>query len=154
VDEACKGELINRERSMKMTHLLVFSAFLALAPAAVLAAPPECVPPGQGNPPGQGGNGNGNGNGGNGKEKVTLLHCGCAADATRMEFVQISVSQNSKGHGKHVAGSIDSCAADGENYLDFVRNGSDCQIDGPAVEGIAFCSDQVVGQECGSEVID
>jgi hypothetical protein len=134
---------------MKLNAVFILSVFFACASTAALAGPPQCDPPGQGTPPGQVDKGNSNG-----KEKITLLHCGCAAEATRMEFVQISVSHNSKGHMKHVAGSIDSCSAGGDSFVDFVRNGSDCQIDGPDVEGIDFCTDQVVGQECGSEVID
>ena len=52
---------------------------------------------------------------------------------------------------------FDSCSTDGETYVDFVRTGSDCQMDDgqPLMdEEIAYCSDQVAGQACGEVVID
>jgi len=72
-----------------------------------------------------------------------------------MEFVEINVSSKSKGHRHHQAGSIESCSDGADSFTDFVRSGSDCQLDGPALgDEIAFCSDQVALQECGTEVID
>lgn len=73
-----------------------------------------------------------------------------------MEYVEIRISSRSRGHLKHVAGSIDSCAPEGsEEFSDFVRVGSDCQLDGPSLgEDIAACTDQIAGQECGTGVID
>lgn len=136
------------------------TAFLAAGLAsAALAGPPECVgPPEGGGPPEWAGPPGGDGPPGQtGKWKATLLHCGCAEDGTQLEFVEITVSNRSKGHLKHVAGSFDSCSSDGENYLDFVRTGSDCQVDDgqPLIgDDIAFCDDQVAGQACGEEVID
>lgn len=129
---------------MKRAIGLLAATSVAWAATAAFAGPPECVPPGlvgKDGPPG--------------KEKVTLLHCGCAEDGTRLEYVEINVSSRSKGHKKHVAGSFDSCSDDGENYRDFVRTGSDCQLDGPDMgDEIAYCDGQVAGDECGSEVID
>ena len=88
-------------------------------------------------------------------EKVAILHCGCADTGDVMHYVEIQVSSKSKGHKKHVAGSIDSCSDGTDNYIDFVRNGSDCQLTGNAIDGMEFCSDdQVASHECGSEVID
>jgi hypothetical protein len=117
-----------------------------LAPVA-LAGPPECVgPPGDKGPHGNAG-----------KWKVTLLHCGCAEDGAGLEFVEITVANRSKGHLRHVAGSFDSCSTDGETFFDFVRTGSDCQIDdGQALIGdeIAYCTNQETGQACGEQVID
>jgi hypothetical protein len=128
-----------------MNRLLVKLAITSVAFTAMtaFAGPPECVPGqvGKDSPPG--------------KEKVSLLHCGCSEDGTYLEYKEIQVSSRSQGHKKHVAGSFDSCSSDGENYLDFVRIGSDCQLDGPDMgDEIAYCTDQVAGDQCGSEVID
>ena len=100
-------------------------------------------------------------------EKVTLLHCGCEWDGVEatMVYKEITVSSKSKGHFKHVAGSIDSCYAGQvevdvgvyeDVYLDFVRNGSDCQLDGPSLgEPILDCTEGLAaGEPCGVEVID
>ncbi len=121
--------------------------------SAVIAAPPACVgPPGGGGPPGHAGPPEGAGP----PAKVTLLHCGCADDGNRMEYVEINISSKSKGHRNHQAGSIESCSDGADTFTDFVRSGSDCQLgDGPAMsDDIAYCSDQVALQECGTEVID
>jgi hypothetical protein len=90
------------------------------------------------------------------KGKATILHCACADSGDRMEYVEIRISPKSRGHRKHVAGSIDSCAPEGsDEFLDFVRAGSDCQLDGPSMgEILSLCTDQVEGQECGTEVLD
>lgn len=129
---------------MKKVYLSLLALAFAGATQLALAGPPECVPPGligKDVPPG--------------KAKVTLLHCGCADDGLSLVYREIQVSNRSKGHRKHVAGSFDSCSDDGETYRDFVRTGSDCQVDGPAMgDDIAFCDGQIAGDECGSEVID
>lgn len=90
------------------------------------------------------------------KAKATILHCGCADTGDRMEYVEIRIGAKSRGHRKHEAGSLDSCAPEGvDTFLDFVRAGSDCQLDGPALrDEMAACTDQVEGQECGMEVLD
>ena len=131
---------------MKITCAGVVAAVCAGFAALALAGPPECVGPPDGKGPPAWAN----------KGKNILLHCGCAEDGTRLEFVEITVSNRSRGHLKHVAGSFDSCSTDGETYFDFVRTGSDCQLDnGPLIGGeIAYCADQVAGQACGEEVID
>jgi hypothetical protein len=88
-------------------------------------------------------------------EKVTILHCGCADTGDIMQYVEIQVSSRSKGHTKHEAGSIGSCSDGSENFNDFVRSGSDCQLSGSTVEGLEFCSDDKMAmQECGTAVID
>jgi hypothetical protein len=138
------------EMRMNATRIFILAILSSIFASAALAAPPECVGPpewakGKGPPDGRG------------KWSVTLLHCGCADDGTRLEFVEIRVSNRSKGHLMHVAGSFDSCSTDGETYLDFVRTGSDCQVDdGQPLLGdeIAFCSGQLAGEVCGDAVID
>ena len=100
-------------------------------------------------------------------EKVTLLHCGCDWDgvAASMMYKEITDSSKSKGHYKHIPGSIDSCYAGQDEvetdvyedvYLDFVRNGGDCQLDGPLLGDPIFeCIEpQVAGALCGVEVIN
>lgn len=83
---------------------------------------------------------------------VRLLHCGCNADATGMEFVEITVTTRSRGHLNHVSGSIDSCAPEGSDlFLDFVREMSDCQLEGDMIgDAIAPCNGQEAGQSCGA----
>jgi hypothetical protein len=124
-----------------------FSMVLLLAGifavSAVQAKKPECI-----EPPGQGG-------GKGGPERVTLLHCGCADTGDTMQYVEIQVSSKSRGHLKHVAGGIESCSDGTDNFTDFVRSGSDCQINGPELDGLGFCSDDKAAmQECGTAVID
>jgi hypothetical protein len=100
-------------------------------------------------------------------EKVTLLHCGCDWDGVEasMMYKEITVSSKSKGHFKHVAGSFASCFAGQSEvepfediYLDFVRFGGDCQIDGPELgDPIFTCEsfedpDPVAGDSCGVKV--
>lgn len=85
---------------------------------------------------------------------VTLLHCGCDAEAELMEFVEIVVTSRSRGHLQHEVGSIESCAPeDSDVHLDFVRLMADCQVvaEGDELLGdpIAACTDQSAGQVCG-----
>lgn len=122
------------------------------AASAATAGPPDCVGPPDGvGPPDFAGPPEGNGR----PAMVTLLHCGCADDGNRMEYVEIRVTSKSRGHLNHQAGTIDSCSDGTDTFRDFVRSGSDCQLDGPALgDAIGFCSDQLALQECGTEVID
>jgi hypothetical protein len=141
---------------MNAIRIFVLTILSCAFASAAFAGPPECVGP----PEWANGKGPSNGKGppgGLGKWSVTLLHCGCADDGMQLEFVEIRVSSRSKGHLLHVAGSFDSCSTDGETFLDFVRTGSDCQVDdGQPLLGdeIAYCSGQLAGQVCGDEVID
>jgi hypothetical protein len=100
-------------------------------------------------------------------DKSTILHCGCAWDGAvaTMEYGENNISAKSRGHDAHIAGSIDSCK-DGEvfnddlqvwedTFSDFVRNGDDCQVDGPPLgDPILDCDGPVVGDSCGIEVIN
>jgi hypothetical protein len=87
--------------------------------------------------------------------KSTILHCGCTPEGDGMEYVAISVSSKTKGHDAHVVGSIDSCFDGVETFTDFVRTGSDCQVDGPPLgDPIEACGEQLEGDPCGSEVIE
>ena len=90
--------------------------------------------------------------------KSTILHCGCVIDepgTANMRYSEISISSKSRGHDNHVAGDIDSCPAGDETFIDFLRTGSDCQLDGPPLgDPIGDCVDQEPGQVCGAEVID
>ena len=100
-------------------------------------------------------------------DKSTILHCGCAWDdsVATMEYDENNISAKSRGHDAHIAGSIDSCK-DGEvfneelqvwedTFSDFVRNGDDCQVDGPPLGDPIFdCDGPVVGDSCGIEVIN
>jgi len=114
------------------------------AVSAVSAKPPECVGPT--NPPGQG----------NKPTKVAILHCGCADDGGPMRYVEIEVSSKSKGHFNHVAGSIESCPDGSDSYSDFVRNGSDCQVDDGSEpwSAMEFCGARLAMDECGTASID
>jgi len=89
--------------------------------------------------------------------KVTLLHCGCSDDGGPMLYVEINISSKSKGHLNHEAGSMASCSDGADSYIDFVRNGSDCQVDNGSdlMEGLEFCSGdgQVAMAECGVAVL-
>jgi hypothetical protein len=119
--------------------LLVFISIL-MATVAV-AKPPVCVD--QDFPPGKS------------KikpSKVTILHCGCPDAGDMMYYVEIQVSSKSKGHAKHVTGSIDSCSDGSDNYRDFVRTASDCQVvadESELMDGWAACGDRLAGDECG-----
>lgn len=102
--------------------------------------------------------------------KSTILHCGCQWDGfdATMNYEEISINSKSRGHDAHVVGSIDSCYTGdvlvGEvlepTFADFVRNGDDCQLDGPPLgDPIASCEsfedpDPVAGDSCGSAVIE
>jgi hypothetical protein len=97
--------------------------------------------------------------------KTSILHCGVELGDANMVYKAISVSKNSKGHGKnHVIGSVDSVATGtfdddtGEEiYIDYVRAGADCLLEGEAGDmGIAeLCiePEQVDGAICGMEAI-
>ena len=91
--------------------------------------------------------------------KSTILHCGCVIDESgdpNMRYSEISVSSKSRGHDNHVVGDIDSCPAGDEIFIDFVRTGDDCQIDGPPLgDPIDPCGEEgpVAGDVCGAEVI-
>jgi hypothetical protein len=97
--------------------------------------------------------------------KTSILHCGVELGDANMVYKAISVSKNSKGHGKnHVIGSIDSVATGtfdettGEEiYIDYVRAGADCLLEGEAGDlGIdALCEEttQFDGATCGMEAI-
>jgi hypothetical protein len=107
------------------------------------------------------------------KAKSSILHCGCAydleADTASMVYEAITISARSRGHDGHVAGTIDSCYTGQElvddelvdQFADFVRNGDDCQLDGPPLrEPIDDCeADDLApgyveaGDSCGIEVL-
>jgi hypothetical protein len=88
--------------------------------------------------------------------KVTILHCGCSDAGDFMEYKQIQVSSKSRGHLRHISGTHASCSDGTDTYQDFVRNGSDCQIDdgAPELEGMDFCNPDSTakqpGETCGS----
>ncbi|MDH3467712.1 MAG: hypothetical protein OES26_17690 [Gammaproteobacteria bacterium] len=88
--------------------------------------------------------------------KSTILHCGCVVDAVgvpNMRYVEISVNSKTRGHDNHFAGTIDSCFDGVDTFTDFVRTGSDCQIDGPELgDPILACEGPVAGDICGAEV--
>jgi hypothetical protein len=95
--------------------------------------------------------------------KAPILHCGVGLGDANMTYKAISVSKNSKGHGKnHVIGSTDSVATgvfDGEEeiYVDYLRAGDDCLLEGEAGDlGIAALCEgatQYDGAICGMEVM-
>ena len=97
--------------------------------------------------------------------KTSILHCGVESGDLNMTYKAISISKNSKGHGKnHVVGSIDSVptgeldeVTDEEIYVDYVRAADDCLLEGEADDlGIAaLCveEEQYEGADCGMEVI-
>jgi hypothetical protein len=103
-------------------------------------------------------------------EKSTILHCGCQWDGfdASMSYEEISINSKSRGHDAHVVGSIDACFTGQElvddvlvdTFADFVRNGDDCQLDGPPLgDPIESCEsfedpDPVAGDSCGSAVIE
>jgi len=123
----------------------IFALILSMCMVSVVSAkPPECVDPK--NPPGKA----------NKPTKVAILHCGCADDGGPMQYVEIQVSSKSKGHFHHVAGSIASCSDGSDSYLDFVRSGSDCQVDDGSEpwKSMEFCGDRIATDACGTEVID
>lgn len=109
------------------------------------AAPKECKePPGQAKNKGK-------------PSKVTILHCGCNDGGTAMEYVQIQVSSKSRGHLRHEAGSFASCSDGSETYTDFLRIGSDCQVDDgtPQLDGLEFCNENQLPMEvCGEASMD
>ena len=99
-----------------------------------------------------------------GGPKTSILHCGAELVSGNMVYTAISVSNNSKGHGKnHLVGSVDSEATGNydettgeEIYVDFIRVGDDCLLEGEADDlGIeALCAgEQVEGAVCGMQVI-
>ena len=95
--------------------------------------------------------------------KAPILHCGVELGDANMTYKAISVSKNSKGHGKnHLIGSIDSVATgvfddEEEIYVDYVRAGDDCLLEGDAGDlGIADLCDELTqfdGATCGMEAI-
>ena len=129
---------------MKQGIRIFLLVFCICSVSTVSAKPPECVdpkdPPGQANKP----------------AKVTILHCACADEGDLMQYVEIQVSSKSKGHRHHIAGSIESCSDGAESFDDFVRNGSDCQVNDGAelMNSMEFCGNLVAADECGVAVID
>jgi hypothetical protein len=102
------------------------------------------------------------------KAKSTILHCGCSWDGLEasMLYGENTISAKSRGHDAHLVGTTDACYAgqidvgDGvfqDVYTDFVRNGDDCQLDGPPLgDPIADCPDldgPVAGDACGVVVL-
>ena len=103
-------------------------------------------------------------------EKSTILHCGCNWDglAASMVYKEITISSKSRGHDGHVVGTVGSCYAGqidlGEDvyedvFVDFVRNGDDCQLSGPPLgDPILDCAGfdpvPVAGDLCGIDVIN
>ena len=97
--------------------------------------------------------------------KTSILHCGVGLGDAGMTYTAISVSKNSKGHGKnHIVGSIDSVATgtfdeitEEEIYVDYVRAGADCLLEGEAGDlGIDALCDEVTqfdGATCGMEAL-
>jgi hypothetical protein len=103
------------------------------------------------------------------KDKSLVLHCGCVWDGevATMTYGEITISARSRGHDAHIIGTIDACK-DGEvfneeteswedTFSDFVRNGDDCQLSGPALgDPILACEGDpapVAGDSCGVETI-
>lgn len=122
-----------------------FLLVLGVCFVSAVSAKPACVdpkiPPGQAKKP----------------SKVTILHCACPDTGDLMQYVEIQVSSKSKGHRNHVAGSIDSCSDGSDSYRDFVRSGSDCQVDDGAdlMDSMEFCPEgRMAMDECGIVVID
>ena len=130
---------------MKQFARVLTAVFFAGAVMAAYAHPQECKePPGQMKEKGK-------------PSKVTILHCGCSDTGDAMEYVQIQVSSKSRGHLRHTAGSFASCSDGSDTYIDFVRNGSDCQVDDGTekLEGLEFCNEnQVPLAVCGGVSID
>ena len=115
---------------------------------AVYAGPQDCKePPGQMKEKGK-------------PSKVTILHCGCSDAGDRLEYKQIQVSSKSRGHRRHITGSFASCSDGTDTYMDFVRNGSDCQIDdgAPDLKDMDYCDPdnpaKQPGEPCGSQDTD
>jgi hypothetical protein len=125
---------------MKQFARVLTAVFFATAVMAAYAGPQECKePPGQMKEK-------------NKPSKVTILHCGCTDAGDVMEYVEIQVSSKSRGHLRHVGGSYASCSDGSDTYVDFIRTGSDCQVDdGTAkLDGLEFCNDkQFPMAECG-----
>jgi hypothetical protein len=102
------------------------------------------------------------------QDKSTILHCGCTWDGLEagMAYEEINISSKSRGHDGHLATTVDSCyTGDVEveplvfepTFSDFVRNGDDCQLDGPPLgDPIADCPEldgPVAGDACGVELL-
>jgi hypothetical protein len=88
--------------------------------------------------------------------KATILHCGCVLDADNvvgMAYVQVSVSSKARGHLNHAADSLDSCVTADGDLVDFMRTGSDCQLDGAPLGDLQGCVEQVANASCGVEVV-
>ena len=123
-----------------LSKVLLILASAAMA-TATFARPPTCedpnFPPGKSKKP----------------SKITILHCGCPDEGDLMYFKEIQVSSKSKGHTRHVIGSIDSCSDGSDEYRDFVRTSSDCQVvedDSELVGDWVACGDRLAGDMCGS----
>lgn len=80
-----------------------------------------------------------------------------------MSYAEVTVSKNGSGHANHVVDSIDSCYAgldefDQPIYIDFVRDGDDCQRDGSELRvAIGACPEvdgPEAGDSCGEPAID
>ena len=150
---------------MKKLTLMLLSLVLAGFAGSAMAGKPDCGPatgaPGMGVPTMA-----------NKPEKSTILHCGCEWDdlglVASMVYKEITISSKSRGHDGHVAGTIGSCYAGQievsidvyeDVFVDFVRNGDDCQLSGPPLgDPILDCTEfdpmPVAGDPCGVEVID
>ena len=88
--------------------------------------------------------------------KSTIRHCGCVLDVddnVGMAYVEISVSSKAKGHGKHAAGTIDSCVDANGGLVDIRRTGSDCYVSGAPLGELVACTDtQAINSSCGEVV--
>lgn len=122
------------------------------------ADPPECVGPPDWAGPKDRGLDPPDPVGGNGRvppPKSWILHCGCTEDGQSMEYVAIRVSSRARGHDLHIADTVESCFDGVDTYIDFLRTGSDCQLDGEPLGGaIQPCSDQLEFDVCGEPAND
>ena len=80
--------------------------------------------------------------------KSTIYHCGCNAEGTGLEMVQISVNNNAckRGHSTHQVGDQVACDASGSELL-FTRTVDDKYISG----GSGTCSVALAAADAGRE---
>jgi len=66
--------------------------------------------------------------------KSTIAHCGCNSDGTGLVWKVINVSNNAKGHAKHIEGHSTICTSSDEDtgedvVATFTRGAADCRLD-------------------------
>ena len=98
------------------------------------------------------------------KAEKQIRHCGCVYDSTEgasMEYHDVFVAGNSKGHRKHVVSGDDwddECFAGFNTNIEpvyelWVRTAEDCEVGGDVDPDLLTCTTEQEEDPCGEEYV-